>query len=150
MKKGPLEKLMWSIAIPGFGQLLNRKYFKGAILILLEFLINVQANFNLIIVYSFHGKINDAIKYADYQWLMFYPCLFFFAIWDAVKDAGGEENPYDYFPYVFAAFSVTLGVIFSSDLTIFGMLLGPVWLPMLFAFPGVICGLIIRKFLKII
>ena len=29
MNKSAFEKLMWSIALPGFGQYLNKKYFKG-------------------------------------------------------------------------------------------------------------------------
>jgi hypothetical protein len=136
---------MWSIALPGFGQYLNGKYFKGTILLILEFLINVQAHFNQIILLSFHGEISDAIKHADYQWLMFYPCLYFFSMWDAVNDAGGWKDPYSFLPYVFATFFVTVGLIFSSNLTIFGVLLGPVWLPMLFVFPGVIIGVSIRK-----
>ncbi|MGM0878926.1 MAG: hypothetical protein ACQEWV_30760 [Bacillota bacterium] len=148
MNKSPFEKLMWSIALPGFGQYLNGKYFKGTVLLILEFLINVQANFNEIIFLSFHGEIGDAIELADYQWLMFYPCLYFFSMWDAVKDAGGGKDTYSFLPYVFAAFFVTVGLIFSSKLTIFGVLLGPVWLPMLFVFPGVIIGLIIRKIIN--
>ncbi len=135
---------MWSIALPGFGQYLNGKYFKGTVLLILEFLINVQADFNQVILLSFHGEIGDAIKHADYQWLMFYPCLYFFSMWDAVKDAGGGKASYSFLPYVFAAFFVTVGLIFSSNVTIFGVLLGPVWLPMLFVFPGVIIGVIIR------
>jgi hypothetical protein len=89
MNKSAFEKLMWSIALPGFGQYLNGKYFKGTVFLILEFLINVQANFNQVILLSFHGEIRDAIKLADYQWLMFYPCLYLFSMWDAVKDAGG-------------------------------------------------------------
>lgn len=139
---------MWSIALPGFGQFLNGQYFKGTVLLGLEFLINVQANFNQVILLSFHGEIVDAIKYADYRWLMFYPCLYFFSIWDSVKDAGGGKDPYSFLPYVFAAFFVTVGLIFSSNFTIFGVLLGPVWLPMSFVFPGIIIGLIIRKTLN--
>ncbi|AGK53654.1 hypothetical protein [Bacillus sp. 1NLA3E] len=147
MNKSVLEKLMWSIALPGFGQFLNGKYFKGTILLILEFLINVQANFNQVIFLSFHGRIGirNAIEHADYQWLMFYPCLYFFSMWDAVKDACGEKDPTSFLPYVFAAFFVTIGLIFSSSLTIFGALLGPVWLPMLFVFPGIIIGFIVRK-----
>ncbi|WP_342048822.1 hypothetical protein [Bacillus sp. OTU530] len=144
MNKNIFEKLMWSIALPGFGQYLNGKYFKGTVLLILEFLINVQADFNQVILLSFHGEIGDAIKHADYQWLMFYPCLYFFSMWDAVKDAGGGKASYSFLPYVFAAFFVTVGLIFSSNVTIFGVLLGPVWLPMLFVFPGVIIGVIIR------
>ena len=148
MNKSAFEKLMWSIALPGFGQYLNGKYFKGTVLLILEFLINVQANFNQVILLSFHGEIRDAIELADYQWLMFYPCLYFFSIWDAVKDAGGGKDPFSFLPYVFVAFFVTIGLIFSSSLMIFGVLLGPVWLPMLFVFPGIIIGFIIRKILN--
>ncbi|TCJ01974.1 hypothetical protein [Cytobacillus praedii] len=148
MNRNPFEKLMWSIALPGLGQFLNGKQFKGTALLILEFLINVQANFNQVIILSFHGEIVDAIKHADYQWLMFYPCLYFFSIWDAVKDAGGGKDIYSFLPYVFAAFFVTVGLIFSSSLTIFGVLLGPVWLPILFVFPGIIIGFIIKKIIN--
>jgi hypothetical protein len=116
--------------------------------LILEFLINVQPNFNQIILMSFLGEIANAIKHADYQWLMFYPCLYFFSMWDAVKDAGGGKAPYSFIPYVFAAFFVTVGLIFSSIFKIFGVLWGPVWLPMLFVFPGVIIGLIVGKILN--
>jgi hypothetical protein len=148
VNRSPFEKLMWSIALPGFGQYLNGKYFKGTVLLILEFLINVQANFNQVIILSFHGEIGDAIKHAEYQWLMFYPCLYFFSMWDALKDAGGGKDPYSFLPYVFAAFFVTVGLIFSSNLMIFGVLLGPVWLPILFVFPGIIIGFITREIIK--
>ena len=150
MNKSAFEKLMWSIALPGFGQYLNKKYFKGTVFLILEFLINVQANFNHVILLSFHGEIGNAIKYTDYQWLMFYPCIYFFAMWDAVKDAGGGKDPYSFLPYVFSAFFVTVGLIISSNVTIFGVLFGPVWLPMLFVFPGVLVGFIFKKIIQII
>ncbi|SFB36418.1 hypothetical protein SAMN04488072_11953 [Lentibacillus halodurans] len=51
------EKLFWSIALLGFGQILNGKFLKGLLFIALEFLINVQSNFNEIIISSFHGKL---------------------------------------------------------------------------------------------
>ena len=57
MNKNAFEKLLWSIALPGFGQYLNGKYFKGTVLLILEFLINIQSNFNQVILISFHGEI---------------------------------------------------------------------------------------------
>lgn len=77
------EKLFWSIALPGFGQILNGKFLKGFLFIALEFLVNVQSNFNEVILLSFHGEIEKAIQQTNYGWLMFYPCLNFFAMWDA-------------------------------------------------------------------
>lgn len=38
----PKERLLWSIALPGFGQFLNKKYLKGIVFVFLEFLVNVQ------------------------------------------------------------------------------------------------------------
>lgn len=110
-KQAPIEKLFWSIAFPGFGQLLNGKFFKGLVLVILEILINVQSNLNQIIVHSFHGDMTSAIGHTNYQWLMFYPCVYLFAIWDAYRDAGGGNSRYSFFPFVFSAYFGTIGVI---------------------------------------
>ncbi|MGM7722088.1 hypothetical protein [Metabacillus sp. Hm71] len=143
MKKRELEVILWSIALPGFGQILNQQILKGTLFIVLEFLINVQSNFNLAIMYSFLGEIQNAIEVTNYQWLMFYPCLYMFAIWDAYKDAGGGKESFSFLPFVFSAYFVTVGLIYSSNLKVFGVLLGPVFLPMLFLIPGIIIGLLI-------
>jgi hypothetical protein len=89
-------------------------------------LINVLAYFNEVIKLSFHGDIKKAIAQADYQWLMFYPCLYFFAMWDAFKDTEGEKDKFSSLPFVFAAYFVTVGCIYPSNFRIFGILLGPV------------------------
>jgi hypothetical protein len=150
VKKDAIEKLFWSIALPGFGQLLNGKYIKGILLITLELLVNIQSNFNEVILLSFHGDIEAAIVKVEYQWLMFYPCLYFFAAWDAYKDARGTQSNYSFFPYVFAAYTVTVGLIYSSSIKIFGWILGPVFFPILCVIPGVLIGLIVQKILKLL
>ncbi len=66
-----LEAILWSIAFSGFAQLLNRKFVKGIVFLLFEFLINVNSNFNMVIFQSFQGNIREAIEAANYQWLMF-------------------------------------------------------------------------------
>ncbi|WP_223292227.1 hypothetical protein [Salipaludibacillus neizhouensis] len=136
---------MWSIALPGFGQILNKQVLKGIVLIILEFLVNVQSNFNLGIMYSFRGEISAASEVLNYQWLMFYPCLYMFAIWDAYQDADGEVSDLAYLPFVFGAFFITIGLMYSSKIVLFGILLGPVFLPMLFLIPGLLIGYIVRK-----
>jgi hypothetical protein len=52
-KEKIIENILWSIALTGFAQLLNRKCIKGIPFIGLEFLVNVQANFNHAILLSF-------------------------------------------------------------------------------------------------
>jgi hypothetical protein len=141
---GKLEAILWSIALPGFAQLLNRKYVKGIVLILLEFLVNVNSHFNIVILYSFQGNISEAIEATNYQWLMFYPCLYMFAMWDAYKDAKGETPPYSYLPFVFGAYFVTIGLMYSPSLKLGQILFGPVWLPILSLIPGLLVGSLIK------
>ena len=136
----PIEVLLWSIALPGFGQFLNSKVVKGTVFILLEIIINVQARFNELILLSFLGETEKALSITNYQWLMFYPCMYFYAMWDAYRDAGGAKHKLSFLPYVFCAYFVTVGLIFSPNVKILGTLIGPVWLPMLFIIPGVIVG----------
>lgn len=148
MNKNSLEKLLWSIAFPGFGQLLNHKYLKGLMFIGLEFLVNYYSDFNVAIVSSFNGHIDQSFEQLNLNWIMFYPCLYFFSMWDAVKDANGgdKDTPLLFLPFVFAAYFVTLGLIFSK-VSIFGVKFGPIFLPMISVIPGVFIGLLLRKIL---
>ena len=147
-KAGKIEKTLWSIALPGFGQILNGKLFKGMFLIALEFIINIQANLNKVIIYSFQGDIQLAVDQTNYQWLMFYPCLYMFSIWDAYREAEGEISPYSFIPFVFSAYLGTIGVIYSTNLKLFGVLIGPIFLPILFLFLGVGIGALIKMALR--
>ncbi|MER2059131.1 MAG: hypothetical protein ABTA16_09930 [Niallia sp.] len=147
-KEKVIENILWSIALPGFAQLLNKRYLKGFFFIGLEFLINIQANFNKAIFLSFYGRIQEAIEVTNFQWLMFYPCLYFFAMWDACRDSGVKVPLFTYLPFVFSAYFVTVGLILSPEVKVFGKLLGPVWLPMLFVIPGVTIGFVLKKILS--
>jgi hypothetical protein len=147
LKSSKIEKLLWSIALPGFGQFLNKQYVKGITLILLEFIVNWMSDLNQIIMDSFKGNIQQAIGETDYHWLMFYPCLYMFSIWDAYHEAG-QTTPFAYIPFVLAAFLSTVGIIYSDQMKPFGILFGPVWLPMLFAFIGIGIGIVIYLALR--
>lgn len=147
-KVSAYEKILWSIAIPGFGQYLNGQLFKGTVFIILEFLINIQSHFNEAIISSFLGDIELAIAQVNYNWLMFYPCLYFFAMWDAYKEAGGGKEKYSFLPFVVVAYSVTIGCIYSSKIRLFGVLLGPIWLPMLSVIPGSILSVLLWSVVK--
>jgi hypothetical protein len=75
-----IEVLLWNIGFPGFGQVLNGKLLKVSVLLILEFLITTQSNLNTIIISSFQGEIQKVIEQANYQWLMFYPCVYLFGM----------------------------------------------------------------------
>jgi hypothetical protein len=146
-KMGKLEAVLWNIAFPGFGQLLTGNYMKGILFVFLEFLINMNSHFNLAILYSFQGEMDMAYSVLNFQWIMFYPCVYLFALWDAYRFAMPENERLSYLPFVFCAYFVTVGIMYSSKITILNLNLGPVFLPMLFLIPGLIAGFLIKYLL---
>jgi hypothetical protein len=85
--KSPYAAAVWSMVLPGFGQLYNKDYIIGFVLIGFEFLINLYSNLNLALVYSFTGDFTRAHSVIDYRWGMFYPSLYAFSIWQAFNAA---------------------------------------------------------------
>jgi hypothetical protein len=144
-----LEAVLWNIAFPGFSQLLTGYYLKGVFFVFLEFVMNVCSNFNHAIMYSFLGEIKQAESIINYQWLMFYPCVYLFSIWDAYCTAMATEDRYAFLPFVFSAYFVTVGLMVSPKVTVFGIHPGPVFLPMLFLIPGILVGFLLKFILKI-
>ncbi|HAM80496.1 hypothetical protein [Ornithinibacillus bavariensis] len=138
------EVIFWSIALPGFGQYLNGKIVKGTVLIILEFIVNVKSGLNYAILPSFYGNMQESIVNTDFQWLMFYPCLYLFAIWDAYRDAGGGTSSYSFLPFVFSAFIGTIGVVYSPVFNINGIYFGVIWLPILSLILGFFIGKVIQ------
>jgi hypothetical protein len=140
-----LEAILWSIAFPGFGQFLNGKFLKGITFLVLEFVINTQSNLNTIIISSFYSNIEKSIEQVNYEWLMFYPCVYLFAMWDAFRDAGGGQEPLSFLPFVISAYLGTIGVIYSTNLHISGIKWGPVWLSILFPIIGAVIGFVMKR-----
>ncbi|WP_265444498.1 hypothetical protein [Acetivibrio straminisolvens] len=140
-----IEKVLWSIAFPGLGQLLNGHIIKGIFFMILELIVNHCSNLNSIIIYSFVGNIQEAINNSNYQWLMFYPSLYLYVMWDAYKYAKGDHSPMDSLPYVFAAYLGTVGIVYSASFNINGIFFGPVWLTLIFMVIGIIIGCSIQK-----
>ncbi|MCL6572412.1 MAG: hypothetical protein K6T88_12125 [Bacillus sp. (in: Bacteria)] len=146
-KMSKLESVLWNIAFPGFSQLLMGKYIKGILFVVLEILVNVMGRFNQAIMFSFLGEIKKAELVTNYQWLMFYPCVYMFSLWDGYRLAMPVDEKYSFLPFVFGAYFVTVGLMVSPKVTIFHVHLGPVFLPMLFLIPGLFIGLLLKGLL---
>jgi len=143
-----LEAVLWNIAFPGFSQLLTGNYLKGILFVALEFIMNMKSHFNQAIMYSFLGEIEAAEAVTNYQWLMFYPCVYMFAMWDAYRTAMPSEEKLSFLPFVFGAYFVTVGLIFSPKVTILHIHPGPIFLPILFLIPGLGIGFILKFILS--
>ncbi|WP_421378149.1 hypothetical protein ACOJQI_12250 [Bacillus salacetis] len=139
-KEDPFECILLNIALPGTCQILNGNYIKGILLLFLAGTINMKSNLNQMIFLLFNGETAKIQSAADLNWLMFYPCVYFFALWDAFKDAGGGRTPYSYLPCVFPVYFTTVGIIFSDKFNLLGIP-GIVWGPVICFVPGLLLGL---------
>lgn len=85
--KSPWAAFLWSIAMPGCGQIYNRDWFLGLLLLASEFIINCKSNLNQAIFLSFHFDLAQARTIIDYQWGLFYPSIYTYALWNAFNRA---------------------------------------------------------------
>ncbi|MDV2687061.1 DUF5683 domain-containing protein, partial [Alkalihalophilus lindianensis] len=53
--QSPYAAMLWSLVLPGFGQLYNKDYVIGFVLLVLEFLVNLKSDLNITLLYSFMG-----------------------------------------------------------------------------------------------
>ncbi|MBM7660370.1 TM2 domain-containing membrane protein YozV [Bacillus mesophilus] len=83
--RNPYIIAWWSAAFPGFGHLLLSKYLRGFVLFIWEVIVNLKANVNLAMVYSFQGEIQMAKDILDTRWLLIYIPVYLFGIWDSYR-----------------------------------------------------------------
>lgn len=142
----PLSAALWSAAIPGFGQFCNRSYIKALTLIVMEFFINLYSHLNEAIYYSWLFDIPQAQASINFEWLLFYPCMYVFAIFDAYHECSlrleKPHSPYLYIPFVGTCFVGTVVVIWSSgELPMWGLeKLGPVFSGVIVILIGLLLG----------
>jgi hypothetical protein len=83
--RNPWVIAFWSAIFPGFGHISLGSYIHGFLLILWELLINIKANLNYAILYSFTGRYDNAIKVVDNNWLLLYAPVYLWAIWSSYR-----------------------------------------------------------------
>ncbi|WP_338473314.1 hypothetical protein R4Z10_21440 (plasmid) [Niallia sp. XMNu-256] len=83
--RNPYIIAWWSAAFPGFGHLILSKYLRGYALFIWEVIVNINANVNLSMIYSFQGNIEMAKEVLDTRWLLMYIPVYIFGIWDSYR-----------------------------------------------------------------
>lgn len=83
--RNPWVTVWWSAAFPGFGQIILGSYIKGFLLVVWEFVMNIQTNVNVAIIYSFTGQFDLAREALDARWILLYQGTFVYAAWDSYR-----------------------------------------------------------------
>ncbi|UCZ51511.1 hypothetical protein LGQ02_11555 [Bacillus shivajii] len=75
----------WSAALPGFGHFMLCKFVTGFILFIWEITVNVNAGINAALMYSMIGEMEKAIEVINPNWLLLYPSVYVYGIWDSYR-----------------------------------------------------------------
>ncbi|MFC7063121.1 hypothetical protein [Halobacillus seohaensis] len=92
--RNPAIIAWWSAAFPGFGHLLLSKYLRGFVLFIWEIFINVNANINLAMIYSFGGEFDLAKQILEPRWMLLYIPTYIYAIWDSYRTSVDMNKVY--------------------------------------------------------
>jgi hypothetical protein len=110
---------LFSILMPGLGQVYNRQFVRGIIFLIIEHYDNVLAHTNAAIHLDFNGFHKDAINVVDFGNLLFYPGFYVYCVWDAWFFANpGADKTKTAIPFVIAGFMGEFATIYSSHLPI--------------------------------
>lgn len=109
---------LFSILMPGFGQIYNRQFVKGIFFIVIEHFDNTVARMNEAIQLDFNGFHQQALEKVSYDGLLFYPGFYVYVVWDAWYYAKkGANKTTSALPFLIAGFLGEFGAIFASKLT---------------------------------
>jgi hypothetical protein len=110
---------LFSMLMPGFGQLYNRQFLKAVFLLTVEHYDNVLGRINTAIYLDFNGFHQKALEAANFQYVLFYPGFYAYTVWDAWYHAKPHANKAKTgIPFLIGGFLGEFGAIFASRLSI--------------------------------
>ncbi|UFU00080.1 hypothetical protein KO561_03700 [Radiobacillus kanasensis] len=108
---------LFSLLMPGFGQIYNREFLKGIIFIVFEHFDNMYGKINKSIHLDFNGSHQEALDTVVHDVMLFYPGFYVYAVWDAWFYAkSGANKTTTAIPFLVGGFLGELGAIFSTKI----------------------------------
>jgi hypothetical protein len=115
-----LVAALFSILMPGFGQIYNKQFIKGIIFVILEHFDNAYGHINKAIHLDFNGLHREALNATNFEAMMFYPGFYIYTVWDAWYYAkeGTANKAKTAVPFLIGGFLGEFCAIYSSHLPI--------------------------------
>lgn len=110
---------LFSILMPGFGQVYNRQFIKGIAFLVIEHFINILGKINTAIWLDFNGLHQQALETLNNEGALFYPSFYVYVVWDAWYFAKkGANKTTTAIPFIIAGFFGIFGTIYASRLPV--------------------------------
>jgi hypothetical protein len=131
---------LFSMLLPGFGQIYNGQFIKGVFLLIVEHIVNALGKINKAIYLDFNGLHQQAIDSTNFEIMLFYPGIYAYTVWDAWYYAKPDaDKTKTAIPFLISGFLGEFGAIYASKLAIPTLTVG------LFMIIPMICGMFIFR-----
>jgi TM2 domain-containing membrane protein YozV len=131
---------LFSILMPGFGQIYNGQFMKGAFFIIVEHFHNIFGRINQAIHLDLNGLHQQAVEITNFGYLLFYPGFYAYCVWDAWYYAKpNADKTKTAIPFLIGGFLGEIGAIFANRLPI------PTLMVAMFMIIPMICGIIVFR-----
>jgi hypothetical protein len=131
---------IFSMLMPGIGQIYNGQFMKGVFLLIVEHFDNAFGNINQAIHLDFNGLHQQAVEATNFAYLLFYPGFYAYCVWDAWYYAKpNADKSKTAIPFVIGGFLGEIGAIFANRLPI------PTLTVAMFMIIPMICGMIVFR-----
>ncbi|WP_428908299.1 hypothetical protein [Niallia sp. Krafla_26] len=108
---------LFSILMPGCGQMFNKQYIKGVVFLIIEHFDNIQARINQAIFLDFNGYHQQAVEITNFQYLLFYPGFYVYTVWDAwFTSKPGADRTKTAIPFIIAGFIGEFGTFYAPKI----------------------------------
>ncbi len=94
-KRSPWVAALWSLMMPGLGDIYNRKIPSAVFILVSWILICYKSHILNAIVYSFTGHFVQATAALNIEWTLFLPSILGFAIYNAFNIANDRNTLFD-------------------------------------------------------
>jgi hypothetical protein len=94
-KKKPWVGMVWSSLSPGLGQLYGGSTIVGTFILAWWIYVTYKAEAVRVLLYSFLGDFSSAVAIVDWQWFLFLPSMYAFAIYQAYTSVNENNTLFD-------------------------------------------------------
>ncbi|WP_248924686.1 hypothetical protein [Paenibacillus hamazuiensis] len=95
-KKKPWIAAFWSMTVPSLGQLYIHRIVSAVFTLVITLLIVINSNFIEGLHYFFMGDFRKSGEIVGAQWLLYFPSIYFFGIYDAYINTVNYNKLFDY------------------------------------------------------
>lgn len=95
LRRNPWVAAFWAAVLGGAGHFHNMQLSKGAMLMAWHLAIWLNSGMSRAVVFTLLGRTDLIPEVINYEWLLFWPSIHMFNVWNAWVDCVGSNNLYD-------------------------------------------------------